>query len=183
MFVLYAASQHGVCCIPTCFSRTNAFLKNTRFHVRRIRADCESRTAQQHLCAPCCAGASITRAAPHCRSRQDRAQRGPAGEHAVRFSAQPPARTRRPFCSFESVSLEPAMPFEATERHCTQRYSVQFPNGHTAVLTAHALLTVWHAALAGRAHSHFRQNRFLRCCSIASSTARNAVQRCGGRRG
>jgi hypothetical protein len=73
-----------------------------------------------------------------------------------------PARTRRPFCSFESVTLEPAMPFEATERHCTQRYSVQFPNSHTAVLTAHALLTVWHAALAGRAHSHFRQNRFLR---------------------
>ena len=30
----------------------------------------------------------------------------------------------------------------------TQRYSVVFQNGHTAVLTAHALLTV-HAALAG----------------------------------
>ena len=92
-------------------------------------------------------GANITRAAPHFQSRQNRAQRGPAGEHAVRFSAQPPARTRRPFCSFESVSLEPAMPFEATERHCTQRYTVQFPNSHTAILTAHALLTVWHAAL------------------------------------
>ena len=26
----YAASQHGVCCTPTCCSRTNAFLKNTR---------------------------------------------------------------------------------------------------------------------------------------------------------
>jgi hypothetical protein len=69
--------------------------------------------------APVCAllGANITRAAPHFQSRQDRAQRGPSGEYAVRFSlkfsAPPPVRTRRPFCPFESVNLERAMPFEA----------------------------------------------------------------------
>ena len=28
--MVYAASQHGVCCTRTCCSRTNAFLKNTR---------------------------------------------------------------------------------------------------------------------------------------------------------
>ena len=27
---MLSASQHGVCCTPTCCSRTNAFLKNTR---------------------------------------------------------------------------------------------------------------------------------------------------------
>ena len=99
--------------------------------------------------APACAllGSNIRRAAPHFQSRQDRAQRGPAGEYEVRFSAQPPVRPRRLFCSFESVLPEPAMQLMA----CTQRYTVQFPNSHTAVLTAHALLTVCHAALAGRA--------------------------------
>ena len=28
--MVYAVSQHGVCCTRTCCSRTNAFLKNTR---------------------------------------------------------------------------------------------------------------------------------------------------------
>ncbi len=65
----------------------------------------------------------------------------------IRCPSQPPVRPRRPFCPFESVLLERAMHPMA----CTQRYTVQFPNSHTAVLTAHALLTVCHAALAGRA--------------------------------
>ena len=144
--------------------------------------DCENRTVQQRLCAPCYVGANITRAAPHIRSRQDRAQRGP--EHAVRFSAQPPARATSSFLLVRIRNSGARDAIRSERMACTQRYSVQFPNSHTAVLTAHALLTVWHAALAGpRPTHHFRQNRFLRCCSIASSTARNAVQLCGGRRG
>ena len=70
-------------------------------------------------------------------------------------------------CSFISV------------RPCsvTQRYSVDFANGHITILTAHALLTVWHATRRPRLFGRI----VPRCCSIASSTARIAVQRRGGR--
>jgi hypothetical protein len=79
------------------------------------------------IAAPACylyVGANITRAAPHIRCRQDRAQRSQAR------SCEAPDGS--PACLFRSV-----WPCSVT-----QRYSVVFQNGHTTILTAHTLLTV-----------------------------------------
>ena len=152
--------------------------------------DCENRTVQQRLCAPCYVGANITRAAPHIRSRQDRAPCSQARARSVRANLSAVA------CSHESAPLparnrtfsDGSLPVGSAcvphaRRSVPQRYSVVFQNGHTTMLTAHALLTVIPAAPRQAPPFHPSAEPIHRRCSIASSTSCNAARSNGRRRG
>ena len=160
----------------------------SRFHVRRIPA-----TATMDACSSTQArsvGANITRAAPHIRSRQDRAPCSQARARSVRANLSAVA------CSHESAPLparnrtfsDGSLPVGSAcvphaRRSVPQRYSVVFQNGHTTMLTAHALLTVIPAAPRQAPPFHPSAEPIRRRCSIASSTSCNAARSNGRRRG
>jgi hypothetical protein len=152
----------------------------SRFHVRRIPA-----TARIEPYSSTCV--RLARCKAHTgRSAFPKPTRSRLARPSWRMcGAALSAATRSHAPSFllvRIVHLEPAMPFEATDGLHTKVYCPVSEQPYRHLDGTRAPDGMARSPRRPRPLS-LPAEPILRCCSIASSTARNAVQRCGGRRG